>query len=257
MAHIGHKIGIPVPGHRASLGTTQGVGGPPALPPGVPASGLVAFFMADQGITLNGGNVSAWADVSGSGNHIAQATPGEQPQFVPNWRNGRPAVLCQDSAREIIRATFVGGAIAQPFSWFVVGSWATTGAGVVAGSGSGARVYIRNFTGNVVSSFAEGANATTTIAMSEGEVFINRTILDGASTLQLIEAPGRPVLEETPGASPGGASMDGYRLFTDGAANDWLNQHIAESLVYNRVLTTQEDLDVRAYLRTKYDVVTA
>lgn len=44
-------------------------------------SGLTGWYRADMGITLNGSNVSAWADQSGNGYHITQGTGGSQPAY--------------------------------------------------------------------------------------------------------------------------------------------------------------------------------
>jgi hypothetical protein len=53
-------------------------------PPWTPArlSSLAAWYRADLGVTLNGGNVSAWADQSGNGRHSAQGTAANQPALV-------------------------------------------------------------------------------------------------------------------------------------------------------------------------------
>lgn len=48
-------------------------------------SSLAAWYRADLGVTLNGSNVSAWADQSGNGRHATQGTGAEQP--------GQPATV--------------------------------------------------------------------------------------------------------------------------------------------------------------------
>lgn len=59
--------------------------------------GFVWWVRADQGITLNAGNVASWADASGSGDPnrtLSQATPANQPHFnaaSANY-NGKPTV---------------------------------------------------------------------------------------------------------------------------------------------------------------------
>lgn len=45
-------------------------------------SGCVMWVRADLGITLNAGNVSAWADQSGAGNHATQGTGVQQPAYI-------------------------------------------------------------------------------------------------------------------------------------------------------------------------------
>lgn len=45
-------------------------------------SRLRLWLHADLGITLNGSDVSAWADQSGNGNDVAQSTPSKQPAYT-------------------------------------------------------------------------------------------------------------------------------------------------------------------------------
>lgn len=48
----------------------------------VPTTNLVAHFKSDTGITESSGRISAWADQSGNGNDMVQATGGNQPLLV-------------------------------------------------------------------------------------------------------------------------------------------------------------------------------
>jgi hypothetical protein len=60
--------------------------------------GLMLWLKADDGITLNGPNVSSWADQSGSGNNAVQNTGGNQPLYVANGLNGEPIVRFNGSS---------------------------------------------------------------------------------------------------------------------------------------------------------------
>ena len=51
---------------------------------------LTLWLRGDMGITLNGATVSAWADQSGSGNDVSQATAANQPTFRASGINGQP-----------------------------------------------------------------------------------------------------------------------------------------------------------------------
>lgn len=53
---------------------------------------LLLWVEADYGITLNGSNVSQWADKSGNNNHLLQATAANQPTYATNQINGLPAI---------------------------------------------------------------------------------------------------------------------------------------------------------------------
>lgn len=51
------------------------------------------WLRADRGVTLNSGNVAAWADQSGNARHFVQATAGEQPLYSETGgANGRAYV---------------------------------------------------------------------------------------------------------------------------------------------------------------------
>lgn len=50
-------------------------------------SSLALWLRADMGITLNGSNVSAWADQGSNGNNASQGTSADQPAFVSSSSN--------------------------------------------------------------------------------------------------------------------------------------------------------------------------
>jgi hypothetical protein len=89
----------------------------PAVPPGTP----LLWLRADLGITLNVGNVSAWADQSGNALDMAQATAANQPLYVASWKNGKPALTFDGTNDVLSRATafFTAG---QALTIFVVGA---------------------------------------------------------------------------------------------------------------------------------------
>lgn len=55
-------------------------------------SGLIAWYKADEGVTLNGSNVSQQDDLSGNGNHRSQVVAASQPLLVSNVLNGKPSI---------------------------------------------------------------------------------------------------------------------------------------------------------------------
>ena len=54
--------------------------------------GLDLWLEADKGVTPSGGPISTWADQSGHGNNATQTTTGNKPALVPNVLNGLPVV---------------------------------------------------------------------------------------------------------------------------------------------------------------------
>ncbi len=58
----------------------------------IPTAGLQLWLKADAGVTLNGSNVSKWADQSGKGNDAIQPDLPRQPFLVRDGLNGKPTI---------------------------------------------------------------------------------------------------------------------------------------------------------------------
>jgi len=57
-------------------------------------SALVGWWQADRGITLNGSVISEWADQSGLGHHLTQATLAKMPSYLATGSpTGEPMVV--------------------------------------------------------------------------------------------------------------------------------------------------------------------
>lgn len=73
--------------------------------------GLLMWLRADQGITLSATQVSAWADSSGRGNNVAQASSVIQPTFIESETDfpiPQPAVKFDVSASSLIGGPSAG-----------------------------------------------------------------------------------------------------------------------------------------------------
>lgn len=97
-------------------------GGPPAWTPADLGASLALWLDADDAatVTLNGSNVSQWADKSGNGHHLVQATAAAQPAFVASALNGKPGVRADGVDDELIAAT---GFAAESVMVFTVERW--------------------------------------------------------------------------------------------------------------------------------------
>lgn len=68
-------------------------------------AGLRLWFRADEIVGLTAGQgVALWDDMSGLGNHAAQATGGAQPTYQPNVVNGLPVVRFNGSSHVLVIA---------------------------------------------------------------------------------------------------------------------------------------------------------
>jgi hypothetical protein len=55
--------------------------------------GLLAYYLASpDNVTLSGGKVSRWNDISGNNLHMNQAVSGRRPSYIPAWSNGQDAL---------------------------------------------------------------------------------------------------------------------------------------------------------------------
>lgn len=94
--------------------------------------GLIVDLDAAQGITLNGADVSAWADQSGAANHVGQATAALQPVFTasnPRFK-GAPSVDFHKAPGEYLFGSSLPICTAlsgsdKPFTVFLVASRTT------------------------------------------------------------------------------------------------------------------------------------
>ena len=72
------------------IGATRKAGAAPFDPSSL--SGLVGWWRADQGVTLNGSDVSQWAPIAGTSSPLSQPNSAKQPTFLASGINGLPSV---------------------------------------------------------------------------------------------------------------------------------------------------------------------
>lgn len=216
-------------------------------------SGLIVSLNADEGITLNGSDVSAWADQSGEGNDFAQSTPADQPSFVPAWRNGRAAILGGSADQSLDASIAVSGpvtvfsvvaTVANDAAFDTLIDFATgTGRAIVTNQTGLGYIFITSYMG------ALSLPAATT-PMVEVAVF------DGSSSSLALHPDGVAPSTAT-GLNPGiQGSTTSVKLLNITAAQRPYRQPVAAYLVYDRVLSAPEIATTVAFLSSHYDIVT-
>jgi len=227
--------------------------------PFLPSSlgGLALWLKADAGVTLAGSNVTAWADQSGNGNNAT--SPSTYPTFVSSSINSKPAISFNNDS-----------------------SWMQIPQNSIGNSGNISIFVVLNYvSGAVILNKGDAASFEATVwelTTNTGFGFVN---FDGESynwnTVSVSPATNTPLLLE--GFSSAGVSQLAFNGTNSGdpsyannafnaisqyigiggggdggSAVSPLNAKIAEIIIYNRALTTQERQQVEAYLNQKYAI---
>lgn len=113
---------------------------------------LKLWLRADLGVTLNGSNVSTWADQSGNGNNVTQGTANKQPLYVASDANIRnKPVLDFDGVRHQLQGDY-GAALTGAKNWSLIVVYQAdtltgTRSAVSVGAGGNGYDFIINFAG--------------------------------------------------------------------------------------------------------------
>jgi hypothetical protein len=235
-------------------------------------SSLSLWLKADAGVTLSGSNVTAWADQSGNGNdataRIGNAT------FVSSVINQRPVLRFDGTANlltnnflvnnyntplTIIAVSKASGSTVrgnQPTARYVVGATYHGGweYGLCYGAYGG---EFPNFSVGYGISFESGGVEIESSPMGENEIRIASTINNGSEILFFLN--GSSIGTADPASQSGGNDSTGaFSIGSDVVFDEhddfFCVCDIAEILIYNRAITTQERQQVELYLNTKYAI---
>ena len=210
--------------------------------------GLAVWFDASvaSSVTLNGGNVSQWNDLSGNDRHATQATAGNQPSYSTAALNGKNVVVAQDASRSLKTTAFLAG---LPQTVFVVASTSGTNQGI--------------FQRGIVNSVHALWRSSAFIARRGSGNDANATASDGYKVFTcLFEVSlGRILVGSTQGTDNTG-TVTGSAVATDNRTLALFNLDtvlgmvggIAEFLYYNASLSDAEQTKVRSYLSQKWNV---
>jgi len=222
-------------------------------------SGLVLWLRADLGITLNGGNVSAWADQSGAGNTFNQPTASKQPVFnaVDANLNNQPSIgpFSEANLHSLIWAGSSG--TAPPYSIFIVTynvtdavakyTWATSGA-------NQSDFYINNalhfISGSVDLGTAVGLGFSGKYVMGGDSPITSGTVAvyHNAITAKVTAAVGT----DPPDLFNFGQRRIGR--YSETPANFAWPGTIAEIVAVNHIATLAERTQIMNYIGTRYAI---
>lgn len=226
---------------------------PEFSPRQVPGARL--WLEASLGITLNGSNVSAWADQTTNGSNTTQGTPAAQALYTTSGINGR-AALATDGGDWVSLTSWAGGDPAIASVYFV-GQRAAGGFQYLFDGGPSAAdpasrmaAYIDGASVNMYA----GSILTTTTAIPLNTRFLARfQFYATASSNFRVEPHGSSVITGT--GSCGAATLNGITVGARFTGTQGLNGSMAEVLVVNGILP--DDSALMSYFRNKWSIAAA
>jgi hypothetical protein len=228
----------------------------------VALSGCVLWLRSDLGITLNGADVSAWADQSGTAVSLAQATASKQPLYNATDADfgGAPSVAFTSADSHTLEssATITYG----PHTIFLV-------AGPLAASGSyyftrkSGGTYREYCYGNDPMEYVGDRNGTGASSINNSDLSAWSTVagvktiemqMDGTHAGHTVRVNGVDKREaggatNDPGTGTGAGTL---WLASEDGTGGFGQFEMSEMLIYSRVLTAGEITQVEAYLRARY-----
>ena len=206
------------------------------------------------GAVAVGDQVGYWADKSGGGNHVTQATAANRPTLTANKVNGKAALTWDGSNDNLSKSAYTAqnslSGLTRIFVFSCANqvSWISR---VFDGGGNGItvngnlRLYAdnTNYSGFVPTGSSSNAMplgiysavyANSSMALRQDGVSVAVTSTVG--TIPATTAAGNPTLH----------------IGSNIGANQFLNGPIAEYIIYNRGLSDAELTRVEAYLRKKW-----
>ena len=219
-------------------------------PPGI--GGCILWLRADMGITLNGSDVSAWADQSGNGNDADQTTPADQPAYeASGGPNSKPCVTFDSGNTEYMNIAGMTDA-SNDYTIFAVINELDGSAGVTENIFSTSTTnshYGTNRTGDVA--MFDGAVWRTGMACMTGEQILCWRLDSGSLAMDFWRD----------GTKLGSAAYDGndvigntVYLGTGQGPLNYVDAKVAEFIIYNRKLNSAELALVHAYLSSRYGI---
>ncbi len=192
----------------------------------------IVMLDAAMGITLNGADVSNWADQSGNGNDASQGTAADQPLFNASDAdfNNQPSVEGDGVSEFLDSANFTQGDQTQPNTIFVVYkfgdnvSFQTLYDGVTGG---------RHIVSLSSTQALMLAVTPQNIHTEDTSSHILACLFNGASSDSW-----RDGTQTTPAGDVGALTMRGLTLFANsGGGSQWANLKIAYLVGYNADLS--------------------
>ena len=207
-------------------------------------SNLTAWFRADLGVTLNGSNVSNWADQSGNGFDVQQSNPSFQPAFLASSTNyNNQPIVSPSGGRNLVRSTTPSNA--QPATALFVGASSGPNGDVPFALGNASNGPFIEVNNALLLAYA-GASLSTSLAITTPAAFYVE--FNGTS--------GRACRNNwLTGGTSGNTGTSALAGIGIGAASDGTfaaTCDCAEFIVYSRILSAAEQSLLASYITSRY-----
>jgi hypothetical protein len=201
-------------------------------------AGVKVWVKADAGVTKDGADVvSTWADQSGSGNDLVQATAGRRPVWHDALVNGRP-MLRFDGTDDHFKFTTRLLDVRSVF--WVARESAAAPNGYRALLGDNVNYHLLGGSGHQI------WDATfTSASVKNGETYLDGVQIDGLTT----NRPTVPAVLSL--VTTGSVTADGFSADRASLNRSWFGD-LAELIVYERAVTSAERRAVEEYLARRY-----
>lgn len=235
------------------IGLDLTIGGAGVFGPTFSPADLEPFLWlkADEGVVESGNDVSQWTDQSANGNNLVQAAGANQPLYTAanSDFNGKPTVDFNGSSH-FLRSGALSSSLTDTttFITFYVNSIAVNGDTIITSEVTNSK---RLFYGT-------GGNRDGVLRNSGSSNILN-TVINNTYTF-MYQFDGTTLRKRTNGGGVATVSFAsdtineiglGYSIGLGGRYSDF---DIAEFIVYNKVLTTDEIEDVFNYTNVKYAI---
>jgi len=214
----------------------------------IPTANLKLHLKADSGTstTVEGETVTGWTDASGNGNNITQMTG--QVQYEKYVVYGKPAIKLNGNHNINLPSASQLGISNSNYEMFIVASTTNSTTNYILGGSS-----VGDFDFDIVTDSRTGFYSGNTRLDINGAFSVNGFhILNGAvtdSSMTFSVDGGEPAIQS---GSQKSYSTGNLRLGGRGDGSYGMTGYIAEVIIYNRSLSSEEKSQVQTYLNGKY-----
>lgn len=211
---------------------------------------LTLWVYGGAGISPAGGPVATWADQSGNGHNLTQATGTKQPTFNATGAPNNLPCVTADGVTQFLSGTVP---LTQPYEVFAVAKWVSGTAGTLmdGNGGNNARCW-QGSSGTLdfstdASTDTIGHISLTLTAWSRLNIQVNGTTSAGSwGATPFVQISGT-------GAGTVSATSLFLYIFGNGSADPG-NISIAEFIVCNQILSAANRALFTGYLQSKYGI---